>query len=206
MLFDANEKTEGHQHFISAWNELYPGKIEVSFSSTISQLAKTHLQIAGEKVSGDVLNVIPPQRASELTHKLALTDDSGWCPVKAGSFESTKVKNIHIIGDAINSEYGFSKTAQAANAQAKICAIAISKLLVNADPLTDLPPLIDSEYSMLAPDYAISSTKIFRFNSDGNVALVSSGSSSVKAPAKQRKREVLYAYSWFNNITNEMFG
>ena len=47
-----------------------------------------------------LINVIPPQIAGRLGRDAGLGDDSGYCPVDAGTMRSLKDPNIHVIGDA----------------------------------------------------------------------------------------------------------
>ncbi len=54
----------------------------------------------GTSHKADVANVIPPQFAGKIARDAGLADASGWCPIEPHSFESTKLKNIHVIGDA----------------------------------------------------------------------------------------------------------
>ena len=61
---------------------------------------------------------------------------------------------IHVLGDAAIMG-GMPKSAFAANAQAKVCAAAIVELLAGRKPVD--PMLINTCYSLVAPDYGISS-------------------------------------------------
>jgi sulfide dehydrogenase (flavocytochrome), flavoprotein subunit (EC 1.-.-.-) len=51
------------------------------------------------KWKGDVVNLIPPQRAGEIAIKAGCAEGD-WCPIKPESFRSAKVENIYVIGDA----------------------------------------------------------------------------------------------------------
>jgi sulfide dehydrogenase [flavocytochrome c] flavoprotein subunit len=59
----------------------------------------------------------------------------------------------------------------------------------------------------VAPDDGISVAMVYNFV-DGKVAKVkgSGGLTSKDSSPAERAREVQYAYSWFNNITNDAFG
>jgi hypothetical protein len=97
------------------------------------------------------------------------------------------------------------KAAFAANAQAKVCAVAIAALLRGEKPVE--PRLINTCYSLVAPDYGISFAEVFK---PANGILVdvegAAGSSAVDAPATARKHEADYAEGWFKAITAEVFG
>ena len=51
------------------------------------------------------------------------------------------------------------KSAFAANAQAKVCAAAVAELLAGAKPAE--PKLINTCYSLVAPDYGISIAGVY---------------------------------------------
>src|SRR5690606_1623685 len=120
------------------------------------------------------------------------------------TFESKLVPNIHLVGDAIIAG-GMPKSAFAANAQAKVCAAAIVRLL-NGEPPTE-PRLINTCYSLVAPDYGISVAGVYR-PKNGVLADVpgSGGTSPLDAPRSFRAQEALFAAGWFNTITAEVFG
>ena len=90
--------------------------------------------------------------------------------------------NIHVIGDAAMTG-AMPKAAFAANAQAKVCAVAVAALLRGDKPIE--PRLINTCYSLVAPDYGISFAEVFK---PANGMLVdvegAAGSSPVDAPAR----------------------
>ncbi len=111
----------------------------VSFTPTATGVMRNaHVSIAGgaeTTFSGDVLNVIPRQRAGKLLSQsdLGLVNVSGrWAGVNPLSYESTAVPNIHIIGDAQGT--GQAKAGHMANSQAKVCADAVLRLFGGGSP------------------------------------------------------------------------
>ena len=97
------------------------------------------------------------------------------------------------------------KSAFSANAQAKVCAAAVAKLLAGGKP--DEPKLINTCYSLVAPDYGISIVGVYR-PADGQIKEVegSAGVSPLDAPTSTRALEATFANAWFNTITTEVFG
>ena len=75
------------------------------------------------------------------------------------TFESKLQPNIHVIGDACIAG-GMPKSAFAANSQAKVCAAALAKLLAGEKP--EEPRLINTCYSLVAPDYGISVAGVYQ--------------------------------------------
>ena len=78
-------------------------------------------------------NVIPPQKAGRIAEIAGVADRTGWCPIDPVTFESKLVPNIHVVGDAAIAG-AMPKSAFAANAQAKVCAAALVRLLRGESP------------------------------------------------------------------------
>lgn len=75
-------------------------------------------------ITGNVMNIIAPHRAGKIVFDAGLVPVGGrFAPVDVLSFESTLVKNIHVIGDA--SQTSLPKAGHVGNQGAKICANAI---------------------------------------------------------------------------------
>lgn len=105
------------------------------------------------RVRDSGVNVIPPQKAGDLAGKAGLTDETGWCPVDPGSFESIRQKGIHVIGDS-SIAGKLPKSAAAANSEAKVCATAIASLLASR-PVGD-PSFVNACYALVSPTYGLS--------------------------------------------------
>lgn len=160
-----------------------------------------------EEFKGDVVNVIPDQKAGKIAFTANLTNDSGWCPVNLHTFESTMRKNIHVIGDASIAS-GMPKSGYAANSEAKVCAEAIVALLNGKAP--GAPSYVNTCYSVIStqPMDGISVAAIYRLREDGKkIHKVSGGltPSGDKRDPVARAREVDYAFSWYENITSNTF-
>jgi NADPH-dependent 2,4-dienoyl-CoA reductase/sulfur reductase-like enzyme len=209
IILDAKDTFSQQRNFQNGWKELYPDHIEwVSLSqgggvSAVQPPTKTFVTDF-DNFDADVANVIPPQKAAAIAQSAGLADRTGWCPVEPFSFESQLVPNVHVIGDAAMTG-AMPKAAFAANAQAKVCAVAIAALLRGERPAE--PRLINTCYSLVAPDYGISFAEVFR---PANGMLVdvegAAGSSAPNAPPEVRAREARYADGWFRTITAEVFG
>jgi len=151
-----------------------------------------------------VANVIPPQKACRIAEVAGVADRTGWCPIDPVTFESKLQAGIHVIGDAAIAG-AMPKSAFAANAQAKTCAVAVARLLTGAVP--PMPKLINTCYSLVAPDYGISVAGVYQ-PSGGQLAEVpgSGGVSPADAPRATRAAEAVLAEAWFRTITGEVFG
>ncbi len=209
IILDAKDSFSKQKLFQNAWTELYPGMVEwVSLSqggkvTSVDPSTKT-FTTDFSKHTAQVANVIPPQRAGRIAALAGATDASGWCAMDPVTFESKLAPNIHVIGDACIAG-GMPKSAFAANAQAKACASAVATLLAGRTPAA--PKLINTCYSLAAPDYGFSVAGVYQ-PKNGLLADVegAGGTSPVDAPRDFRAREAVYAQSWFDTITAEVFG
>ena len=209
LILDAKNAFSKQELFRDAWERLYPGLIEWIPQSQSGRVVR--IDVRAHTVSTDfddyspaVANIIPPQQAAAIARFAGLDDGKGWCQVRAGSFESTVHPGIHIIGDAAIAN-PMPKSAFSANNQAKTCAAAIVALLRGGS--IPAPALMNTCYSLVAPDYGISIAAVYRVVDDTIVTVDgSSGVSPLDAPAETRAREAEYAKSWYTNITADTFG
>lgn len=209
ILLDAKDAFSKQKLFEAAWKELYPGLIEwVPLSSggqvtRIEAATRTFVTEFGSH-RADVGNVIPPQRAAAVAAIAGVADQTGWCSVDPVTFESRLQPAIHVLGDAIIAG-GMPKSAFSANAQARVCATAVVDLLRGRTPVQ--PKLINTCYSLVAPDYGISIAGVYQ-PVNGLLADVpgAGGVSPLDAPKSSRAQEAVYAEAWFKTITHSVFG
>ena len=208
IILDSKDTFTMQRQFQTAWAELYPGLVEwVGLSqggNVISvEVANKTFVTDFDKVKADVGNVIPPQKAGAIAHAAGVADRTGWCPVDPVTFESQLQRNIHVIGDAAIAG-AMPKSAFAANEEGKICAHAILQLLKGEKPVD--PKLTSVCYSLLAPDYAISISGVYRPVNGQYMEIDGTGvTSPVEAPRSLRVQEANFADVWFKTITREIF-
>lgn len=209
IVLDAKDSFSKQRLFQAAWAELYPSLIEyVPLSGggkvTAAEPAAATLVTEFGSHRGAVVNVIPPQRAGGIAQVAGAADRTGWCPIDPVTFESRQRPGVHVIGDAAIAG-AMPKSAFAANAQAKACAAAVAALLRDATPPE--PKLINTCYSLVAPDYGISVAGVYR-PANGVLAEVpgAGGISPADSPREFRALEANYAEDWFKTITGEVFG
>jgi NADPH-dependent 2,4-dienoyl-CoA reductase/sulfur reductase-like enzyme len=209
LVLDAKDAFSKQRLFQAAWAELYPGLLEwVPLSkggavTSVDAATRTLVTDFG-KHQAKVANVIPPQKAGRIAEAAGVTDRSGWCPIDPVTFESTLQPGIHVVGDAAIAG-AMPKSAFAANSQAKSCAAAVATLLGGGTPAS--PKLINTCYSLVAPDYGISVAGVY-VPSGGQLADVpgAGGVSPANAPRAARAAEAVLAEAWFRTITDEVFG
>jgi sulfide dehydrogenase [flavocytochrome c] flavoprotein subunit len=208
IILDAKDAFSKQGLFRNAWKELYPNLEWISLSSggkvTSVDVGAMTLVTEFGRHKADVANVIPPQKAGGIAELAGVADRTGWCPMDPVTFESKLQAGIHVIGDA-SIAGGMPKSAFAANSQAKVCAAAVVKLLAGGVP--DQPRLINTCYSLVAPDYGISVAGVY-LPADGQLKDVegAGGVSPADAPSSFRQSEATLANGWFRTITAEVFG
>jgi sulfide dehydrogenase [flavocytochrome c] flavoprotein subunit len=209
VILDAKEAFSKQRLFQDGWKALYDGFIEwipLSMGGKVTRVDPATMTIETDfaKHKASVANVVPPQKASRIAELAGVADRTGWCPIDPVSFESTLKPDVHVIGDACIAG-AMPKSGFSANAQAKVCAAALARLLRGRSP--DDPRLINTCYSMVAPDYGITVAAVYR-PANGQLTEVqgSGGTSPPEAPRALREQEAKLADGWFRTITAEMFG
>ena len=210
LIFDAKPGFSKQPLFEQGWQALYPGMIEWIGETdggaidAVDASAMTVNPTFGEPTRGDVINVIPPQKAGAIAVVAGLTDDNGWCPIDQGTFESRLQKHVYVIGDA-STATPMPKSGFAASSQGKVCATAIVASLSGQE----MPPpsLVNTCYSLVGPDYGISVAAVYRLGDDGIVGVEGAGGVSPKdADTSFRVAESRYAVGWYQSITKDIWG
>lgn len=210
MILDAKKKFSKQPLFTQAWEKLYPGMIEwvsADKGGEINRVDAKTMTVYDKfdtVYKGDVINIIPPQKAGAIAHKAGLVNNDGWAPVDQTSFMSSLHKDVHVIGDA-SIAGKMPKSGFAASSQAKVCAAAIVTGL-QGKPMPP-PSYVNTCYSLVSPDYGISVAAVYHIK-DGAIAKVegSGGVSPKDADDAFRKKEAEYAVGWYESITSDIFG
>jgi sulfide dehydrogenase [flavocytochrome c] flavoprotein subunit len=210
LIFDAKPKFSKQPLFEQGWRALYPGMIEWISEPEggaidgVDVKAMAIKPTFAEPQQGDVVNVIPPQKAGAIAEVAGLTDDSGWCPIDQRTFESRVQKHIHVIGDAAIAN-PMPKSGFAASSQGKVCATAIVAGLSGQD--MPEPSYVNTCYSLVGPDYGISVAAVYRLGDDGIAGVEGAGGVSPKdADSDFRLAESRYAVGWYQSITADIWG
>lgn len=208
LVVDAKDDFSKRALFQLGWDQLYPGVIEwvprASGGEVVSvDVAAASLVLAsGERIRADLASVIPLQQAGALARSAGLADSSGWCPVDPASFRSTLHEGIHVIGDAAIAQ-PMPKSAFSANSQAKLCALAIAAELTG-QPAPEAR-LLNTCYSLLAPDHAISVSGVYGVAA-GRLGVLNEGVSELVASPGLRATEATNARAWYGSIIADSFG
>jgi sulfide dehydrogenase [flavocytochrome c] flavoprotein subunit len=208
LILDAKDKFSKQPLFQDAWDQLYPGMIDWMPGSQGGKVTRADAKemtayVDGSAHKGDVVNIIPPQKAGAIAHMAGLANESGFCPVDPRTFESKMHPNVHVIGDA--SVGGkMPKSGYSAHSQGKVVAAQIVALLGGQPPVD--PSWINTCYSLVAPDYGISVAAVYRATAEGVVDVQGAGGVSPReAPRSTRQAEAIYAEGWYKSITSDVF-
>jgi len=201
LILDANpDVTSKGPLFKKAWADLYPKMIEFRGNSkAVGVDAKTGtVKLEVEDVKGDVLNVVPPQRAGDIAMKAGLiTANNRWCAVDWRTMESTAVKGVHVLGDATLSAPLMPKSGSMANQHAKICAAAVAALIDGQAPNPE-PKIANTCYSYVSDDEAVHVASVHTWNDKEKTLTTVPGSGGVSSA--RNALEGGYAWAWALNI------
>jgi NADPH-dependent 2,4-dienoyl-CoA reductase/sulfur reductase-like enzyme len=202
LILDGNgDVTSKAALFRKAWADEYKGIVEYRANHVLAGVdaatstAKFDVQ---DDVRADVLNVVPPQRAGAIARSAGVvTANDRWCDVDFRTFESAKVKYVHVLGDAIQVAPGMPKSGHMANQHAKVCAAAIVAML-SGQPPNPTPVLTNTCYSMVTDKDSIHVCSVHQWNADKKTVLPVPGSGGVSSAMSEL--EGTYAFAWARNI------
>lgn len=213
LILDPKDKFSKFSLFKQAWERLYGYGTDNSLiewmggadGGNVSAVNPGTMTVSAEleEFKGDVINIIPPQKAGRIAFDSGLVEGD-WCPVNQKTLESTLQPGIHVIGDAA-SVARMPKSGYAANSQAKVAAAAVVDYLNDREPGSG--SFVNTCYSVVGEDYGFSVTAVYRLSEDGSsVETQASGLTPMDSSPEILKREAAYARSWFDNITSDIFG
>ena len=186
--------------FRGAWKGLYKDMIDYRGNSEITDVDVKGMTIKLQfgDVKGDVLNVVPPQRAGDIAQQAGLiTANNRWCGVDWLTCESTAVKGVHVLGDATLSAAAMPKSASMANQHAKVCAAAVISL-IKGQPVNPAPMMMNTCYSFVDAKNVIHVASVHAYSEADKSMMVVKGSGGLSD--KPSELEGAYAWGWAKNI------
>jgi sulfide dehydrogenase [flavocytochrome c] flavoprotein chain len=202
LILDANaDVTSKPGLFKKVWAEQYAGMVEyrpqhkATAVDTKSSSVKFEVQ---DDVKADVLNVLPAQRAGGLAVQMGLANSNArWVGVNYLNFESTAAKDVHVLGDSIQTAPLMPKSGHMANAHAKVAAAAIVAELsgweINPQPL-----LTNTCYSFVDAANVIHVASVHEYVAAEKTFKTVAGSGGVSAAPNTL--EAVYAWNWARTI------
>ncbi len=202
LLLDANaDVTSKGKLFKGVWESEYKGILEYRPNMKVTGVdgaTKTVRFEFEEPIKGDVLNILPDQRAGKLAVDSGIANlNNRWAEVNYMTFESTVAPNVHVIGASGQGAPLMPKSGHMANSQAKVVAAAIVAQLSgwepNATPLTN-----NTCYSYVTTKNVIHVASVHVYNAEKKTFLTVEGSGGVSA--EPNELEGTYAWNWAQNI------
>lgn len=192
--------------FLAAWKGMYGGMIDYRPNSELQDVdvGGMTVKLTFDSVKGDVLNVVPPQRAGDIARQMGLiTANQRWCGVDWLTMESVAVKGVHVLGDATLSAPGMPKSASMANQHGKICAAAVIALL-KGEPVHNEPAVMNTCYSFVDGRSAMHVTSIHQYDKGKKTLVPVKGAGGVSKASSEI--EGAYAWGWARNIWADALG
>ena len=208
IVLDANPDLVSKKGlFLSVWNNDYKGLIDYRVNSPVSEVDVAGRQFVlelGDKVGGDVLNLIPPQRAANIARDTGvITANNRWCEVDWVTLESVKVKNVHVVGDGTLSAPAMPKSGHMANQHGKAVAAAIVELMNGRAPIP--PMMANTCYSYVDAVNAVHVSSVHRWVPEKKTMETVPGSGGLSPVERTRwALEGEYAWGWAQQIWADM--
>lgn len=211
VILDAKDKFSKFGLFKEGWRKNYGFESDNSMIDWVSKSnggavkavdakTKTITTMNGDKIKADVINYIPAQKANTTAVKMGLVNTSGWCPVDQETFESTMVKNVHVLGDASIAK-PIPKSGFAADSQGKVCGAAVANLL-SGKAVDPKARFANQCFSLVAPTYGISVAAGYRLDGKNKIGKTGGG---LFPRDGNFTGEAQSAHAWYTNITASLF-
>ena len=206
LILDANEDVVSKKGlFMAAWNGKFKGVVEYRNNQEIQDVdAKTNTlkMTFGDDLRADVLNVLPPMRAGNIATQNGLNNSNKrWCQIDWLTYESTAVKNVHILGDALQIAPLMPKSGHMANQHGKVCAAAVVALLTG-DVVNTTPMVANTCYSFIDDKNVVHVASVHRYDAAQKTMVTVAGAGGLSP--SPNLAEGVYANSWAKNIWADM--
>ncbi len=207
MIFDPKPKFSKMALFQEAWEAHYSDIIEWvgpdMSGGGAKQVDVGSMTVTigdGEKVKGDVVNIIPAQKAGSIAAAAGCTDGD-WCPINPGDFSSKKVKDIYVLGDASIAK-SMPKSGFSANSQAKVVVNALHAELAGKNKYP--ARFRNTCWSLVSDDDGVKVGAAYKAGAE-KVDVTSKFISKPGEDAALRKATYMESLDWYTAMTNEMF-
>jgi sulfide dehydrogenase [flavocytochrome c] flavoprotein chain len=206
LVLDGNEDVQAQKAlFMTAWNEDYKGIVEYRPDHVLTDVdirTRTARFETADDVTADVLNVIPPHGAGQIARNAGVvTANDQWCEVDFLTFESRKVRGIHVLGDAIQVAPLMPKSGHMANQHGKVAAAAVLAALAD-QPVDTAPMLNNACYSFINDREAAHIASVHRYDAQQKTFLTVPGAGGVSGEKSAREGD--YGFAWARAIWSDM--
>jgi len=201
LLLDANDKVQSKEKlFRGVWEADYKNLIEyqANWNAVSVDIAQNSVTSElGETVKAAVLNIVPPHRAGDIAQSAGLINvNQRWCSVDWLTLESTAVKKVHVIGDALMPAPMMPKSGHMANQHGKAAAAAIVEMLSGRTPQATL--MANTCYSMVDETRGIHVASVHRYDAEKKAPQPVAGAGGISV--EPNLLEGIFAHAWANTI------
>ena len=207
LILDGNEDIVSKKGlFLKAWGDRYKGIIEYRNNQEAKDVDLRSMTVKTDfdSFKGDVLNVLPPQKAAGIAAKAGvITANNRWCGVNWLTMQSTANPDIHVLGDATLSAPLMPKSGSMANQHAKVCAAGVVALMTG-QPVNQAPMMTNTCYSYVSDKDAMHVASVHAYDAKDKTLKTVPGSGGVSTAASEL--EGMYAMVWARNIWADTLG
>ncbi|MDA7426056.1 NAD(P)/FAD-dependent oxidoreductase [Thalassococcus lentus] len=205
IIADPKPKFSKQGLFEEGWQKHYGGMIErigpdFGGENVSVNAADMTVDIDGEVVNADVVNVIPAMKAGAICDAAALTEGN-WAPVSGHTMQSRLDENVHILGDAC-AQGDMPKSGFSANSQAKVAAMAVRGALTGSRVFP--AKFSNTCWSLIDTDDGVKVGASYEAT-DEKIAKVDGFVSQTGEDAALRKATYEESVGWYAGITADMF-
>lgn len=205
IVLDANQDivTE-KENFSQAFTGLYANVIEYRAGVEIASADPGQMTLStnGGGIRGDVINLIPEQRAGTLVKSAGLTraPEGRFAPVDVQSYASTIAPKVHVIGNSTATTQ--PKAGHIANQEAKVCTDALVRVFAGQQP--DPSPVTNSAcYSTITRTQAAWLNAVFQY--DPTAKAMTPAPNSMAASTGWTSKNFKEMGEWFNALMVDTF-
>ena len=204
IVLDANSGIVAErENFTNAFNVIHAGIVEYHPSVPVLEIDATNriLDTGIGKLRADVINAIPPHRAGKIISDAGLNNVNGkWAGVDVLTYESTIAPGVHVVGDS--SATTQPKAGHVANAEAKVCADAITRIMRGDQP--DPSPVTNSScYSPISATTASWLSVVFYYDPlSRTMKPIGGGATEASGPSGDNFEQM---EKWFANLMSDTF-
>jgi NADPH-dependent 2,4-dienoyl-CoA reductase/sulfur reductase-like enzyme len=207
IVLDAKDKFSKQGLFMEGWEKHYPGMVEWYGSDVIGGIEgvdpDTGTVVTGfGDFQGQLVNVIPKQRAGAVAQIAGVTDETGWAPVDPATMRSASDFNVFVLGDA-SIAGDMPKSGFSANSQAKVAAMTLRHELIGSRAFP--ARYANTCWSLIAPDDGVKVGAQYEPTAE-KIASTSTFISQTGEDAALRKATYEESLGWYAGITADMFG
>ncbi|TSA10862.1 MAG: twin-arginine translocation signal domain-containing protein [Betaproteobacteria bacterium] len=207
LILDANPDIVSKKGlFLKAWGDHYKGMIDYHHTQEAKDVDLRGMAVKTDfdSFKGDVLNVIPQQKAAGIAASAGVINaNNRWCNVDWLTMQSTANPDIHVLGDATLSAPAMPKSGAMANQHAKVCAAGVVALMTG-QAVNQAPMMINTCYSFVSDKEAVHVASVHSYDAKDKTFKTVPGSGGLSTAASEL--EGIYGWAWAQNIWADTLG